>query len=188
MKPANPGGLEIADGDESILSGAVIGHEAMAPPPETPAPQVLKAEEAKAAQPVPTPGEDASVAQTVSLAPGVPPAPPPVTAAPEQRAPAVAAPPAARTTAPVAASPSTGGAQVQLAALSSEGAALSEWQRLAHKMPELLSSRRPAISRTEHDGRVFFRLRTGGFADIAQATSFCQHVREKGGGCSIASF
>ena len=179
VKPANPGGLEIAGGDDSILSGASLGKEAMAPPPEAPAPQVLQAEEAKAAQPALAPADDASTAQTVSLTPPAPapaPAPAVIAAAPAQPASARPAPAVA------------GGAQVQLAALSSEEAAMSEWQRLARKMPELLASRRPAVSRTERDGHVFFRLRTGGFTDIAQATSFCQHVREKGGGCSIASF
>jgi hypothetical protein len=78
--------------------------------------------------------------------------------------------------------------QVQLAALPTEQAAMTEWDRLSKKLPDMLASRRPAVSRVEHDGKTYYRLRTGGFTDVAQATSFCQHVREKGLGCSIASF
>jgi hypothetical protein len=86
-------------------------------------------------------------------------------------------------------SPSAGGAtQVQLAALTSEEQAMAEWARLSHKMPELFGVRHPAVTRTEHDGKTWFRLRTGGFADVAQATAFCQRVREKGAACAIASF
>jgi hypothetical protein len=77
---------------------------------------------------------------------------------------------------------------VQLAALASQEAAMTEWQRLSKRMPDLLASRHPAVQRVDVDGKTFFRLRTGGFADIAQATAFCTEVRAKGGGCSIASF
>ncbi len=190
VKPVNPGGLEVSGSDDSILSGAAFGKEAMAPPPEVPAPQVLKAEEAKnaaarLADAQPTPAiADAAVPRTTE---------PASLAAPEAPlvpVPAVTAPPApVAKTAPPALAPTFGGAtQVQLAALPTEEAAMGEWQRLAHKMPDLLASRRPAVSRTEREGKTFFRLRTGGFTDIAQATTFCQHVREKGAGCSIASF
>ncbi|MDR3533026.1 MAG: SPOR domain-containing protein [Rhodopila sp.] len=77
---------------------------------------------------------------------------------------------------------------VQLAALTSEEAAHNEWQQLSKRMPELLNGRQPAFSRTERDGHIFWRVRTSGFADIAQARSFCERVRAKGGGCSVADF
>jgi hypothetical protein len=80
-----------------------------------------------------------------------------------------------------------GHAAVQLAAVGSEEAALSEWQRLSHRMPDLLSGRQPTVSKTEHGGRTYYRLRTGGFADIAQATAFCEQVRAKGNGCMLTS-
>jgi hypothetical protein len=79
-------------------------------------------------------------------------------------------------------------AMVQLAALTSEDAARKEWQLLAKRMPELLTGRQPVFSRFDRDGHVFWRVRTTGFADPAQAHAFCDHVRAKGGGCSVADF
>jgi hypothetical protein len=75
---------------------------------------------------------------------------------------------------------------VQLAALDSEALARTEWERLLHRMPELLGGRSPIITRLERgDGKVFWRLRTAGFSDIAQATAFCEKVRERGAGCNL---
>ena len=112
------------------------------------------------------------------------------TVRPQQSAPAPAAP-AAAAPAPVAASSAPaaagGGAVVQLGALASEGAAQAEWQKLVRAVPEL-SGRAPIVQKTEHDGRTLWRLRTGGFADVADATAFCVRVRGKGGACTIASF
>jgi SPOR domain len=89
---------------------------------------------------------------------------------------------------PAPATASVGGALVQLAALTSEELAMVEWQRLEKKYPDLLGGRHPVITRSEHAGKTYWRLRTSGFADVAQATSFCDHIKAKGGGCSIASF
>jgi SPOR domain len=77
---------------------------------------------------------------------------------------------------------------VQLAALTSEEAAHAEWAQLAKKMPDLLNGRQPTYSRTERDGHTFWRVRTSGFADVAQARSFCDRVRAKGAGCAVADF
>jgi hypothetical protein len=79
-------------------------------------------------------------------------------------------------------------AMVQLAAVTSEEAARDEWHALAKRMPDLLNGRQPIFSRTDHDGHTFWRVRTSGFADVAQARAFCDHVRAKGGGCSVADF
>ena len=77
---------------------------------------------------------------------------------------------------------------VQLAAVASEQAAQAEWQRLSKRMPDLLGARKPTVQRVDRDGRTIWRVRTGGFADLAEATSFCARVRAKGASCSIAAF
>jgi hypothetical protein len=77
---------------------------------------------------------------------------------------------------------------VQLAALASEDAAHTEWAQLAKKLPELLNGRQPNFSRIDRDGHVFWRVRTGGFIDLAQARLFCEKIRAKSTGCTVADF
>ncbi len=193
VKPDNPGGMQIAGAEEQIMGGPGSGKaDAMAPAPEVPAPQALRAQ-VRAAQPAPPP-PPAAVEATEQ------PAPLP-TARPAEAAPAVVerAPPApvAKPMPAVAAKPAvvvkpavaeTGGTQVQLAAMDSEQAAMTEWQLLSKRMPDLLASRHPAVIRAERDGKAIYRLRTGGFADTAAATAFCGQLKAKGAGCAIASF
>ena len=185
VRPDNPGGMQVAGAEEQIMGGTASGQaDMMAPPPEVPQPQVLRAQIQAARQPAPPPPPPP--VQPVALS--NPPAPPPpaISAMPEQRpVPAAAKPlPAARAAVP----PVAGGTEVQLAAMETEAAAMAEWQRLAKRMPDLLASRHPAVQRADRDGKAIYRLRTGGFTDVAQATSFCTQVKAKGAGCSIASF
>jgi hypothetical protein len=79
-------------------------------------------------------------------------------------------------------------AMVQLAAVASEDAARSEWAQLSKKMPDLLNGRKPTFQKVERDGHIFWRLRTAGFGDETQARSFCDRIRAKGAGCSVADF
>jgi hypothetical protein len=197
VKPQNPGGMQVGGEDDAILSGVSGGKSGLAPAPEVPEPQALKAQERAAApSSPPAPSAAAPPAQKVSLTPAEP--------APQARQRAQAAMPlppkpaaaagryataSAKAAMPAAgAAPAGAGAQVQLAALPTEAAALSEWHRLAKRMPDLLGGHRPVVQKSERDGKTYYRLRTGGFADIAQATVFCEHVRAKGGGCAIAGF
>lgn len=77
---------------------------------------------------------------------------------------------------------------VQLAAVSSEDIARQEWQRLSRRMPDLLGERAPVVSKVERDGRTYWRLRVAGFADVDAAKAFCERVRAKSTGCSVADF
>jgi hypothetical protein len=186
VKPADPGGLDIADKDAAILSGDADGAASMAPPPEVPAPQALKAQEAKPAAPPPV---AAAVPAPVPAAPAAEPKP----ARPAAHAAAPKPPAPLPTAAVAAAAPATapaaaGSTQVQLAALATPEAALAEWQRLTRKMPDVLGGHQPAVVKAEREGHTFFRLRTGGFADLGHARDFCEKVKAKGAGCSIATF
>jgi len=169
VKPDNPGGMQIASSEEQIMGGVGAGKaDAMAPPAETPAPQRLRAQTKAVREPEPAP-------EPIEQAPA---------AAPPS---AVAAPPAPEPH-PVHAAPAAGGLQVQLAALESEQAARLEWQRLSKRMPELLGDRHADVQHVERGGHTLYRLRMGGFADVAAAASFCAQVRIKGAGCAIATF
>jgi Flp pilus assembly protein TadD len=75
--------------------------------------------------------------------------------------------------------------QVQFAALPTEADAHAEWQRLQHRMPTLLNDRAPVFTRVKVNGQIFWRVRTGGFPDDAQAEGFCQQVRQAGANCAI---
>jgi len=215
VKPANPGGLQVAGaGNEIFSGGSDTTVDRLAPPPETPDPQGLRtAAPPKAAPALLTrgPASDAAAQGIAPVAAGstpvaasqAPPGPAPAVAArtpapaaapiaaAAKPAVAAAAPTARAAEAPVAAverGAASKGAVVQLAALTSEPAAKAEWERLAKRWPDLFGGHQPAFSKIEHGGQVFWRVRTGGFDGVGQATVFCQRLRAKGGGCSVADF
>jgi hypothetical protein len=74
---------------------------------------------------------------------------------------------------------------VQLAALPTEEAAKQQWALLQHHLPDLLRGHDPAISKVEVEGRLWWRVRTGGFADPAAARVFCDQVHAQGGACDV---
>jgi Flp pilus assembly protein TadD len=78
------------------------------------------------------------------------------------------------------------GVLVQLAgpAPSPEGAVV-KWQRLKKQMPDLLDGREPSVVEVTFRGEPVWRVRTGGFADEAEATTFCQRVRSTGTTCTL---
>lgn len=178
VKPENPGGMQVAGAEELGVGSRSDG---MAPASEAPAPQALRAQ-LQAGRPAapPHPGPAAGTTEAPAEPAHAPAASTTHASAPPTLAPAVTAAPAPAT--------ASGSASVQLAALETEGGANAEWQRLSKRIPDLLGDRRPVVQRVERDGRAVWRLRTGGFADMAEATSFCVRVRAKGLPCTIASF
>ena len=205
VKPANPGGLQVAGAGNDIFSGGSdTGVDKLAPAPETPDPQALRAPPPPPPKPSP-----AAVAAAPAAPPAAPvvartPAAPPVSAAQNTShaitpapQPVIASAPLKRVEPAPAAKPAVtpepnrvgrGGALVQLAALSSEEAAKAEWTTLSKRMPDLLAGHQASISKVEHGGHVFWRVRTGGFNDVAQASAFCGRVRAKGASCAVADF
>jgi hypothetical protein len=176
VKPDNPGGMQVAGANEDILSGGTESATGkLAPPPEAPSPQALRAPPPPAvAPPAPAPAPIVTASQ-----------PPVATTTPKPVVTAKPVEPAAEKRPAVV---PAGNTLVQLAAVRSEDAAKSEWERLSKRFPELLGSHHPAFSKTERDGRTLWRVRTGGFSDVPQATSFCEKVRAKGAACSVADF
>lgn len=177
--PTDPGGLTVPGADQQIMSGDA---HSTAPPQLAPAP--------------PTP----AVAQLDQDA-GVPLTPPPATAAPATAAPATAATASAKPAAATAAAtppaaakppppppPPSGPAQVQLAATADAPGAQSAWAALKQKMPDLLAGKLPLILPAVVNGNSVWRLRLGGFANYAEAQSFCAKVIAKGAACAVTPF
>jgi hypothetical protein len=187
VKPDNAGGMQVAGADEQVMGEQSRSAQGMAPRAEAPAPQALRAQQQlpplpdapAAAAPVPGPTAPSSPAAVAGS--GV--SPLPDTPRPPARAGVAAAKPALP-----AAAPAAGVTLVQLAAVDTEQGAQAEWQRLAKRMPDALGDRRLVLQRAEHDGKAVWRVRTGGFSDVADATAFCSRLRAKGASCTIAAF
>jgi hypothetical protein len=211
VRPDDPGGLRVPNLDKDVYEQIQRGArqpaparptaprvESLLPPPEAPKPLPVEpvaltpgpspqqlAREPELPAPVP---QAASAPQppAASSAPPPDPTPPRAAATPASPPPAqqAAVPPASPAAAPP---PGQGRVQVQLAAVPTEQAAAAEWERLRRRMPDLLGNQRLIVSRGEREGgQPFFRIRTGGFADNAQARAFCDQVRQRGGSCFVA--
>jgi hypothetical protein len=188
VKPADPGGMTVTGADFGGPAGA---GPHLAPAAEQPElselhhqVRTMKKELARQA---------AANAEALKLAEAAASRPKVVAVAPVQRASATAmlpprepALPRFAEALPVAAD--AGGTDVQFAAFTDAAAARTEWESLVKKTPELLGGRRPEITRTDSGGRTMWRLRTGGFASVADAAGFCAKMRAHGADCSIAAF
>ncbi len=189
MKPADPGGMQIPGlSADAGSAGDTAAPDKLAPAPEAPDPQALSHLRTAAATPPAAVPPPVAVSVPQAVVPAAPPAR--SVAATAVKPVAVAAAPVSpeRHAAPAVAHPAPGGTLVQLAAVGSEAAAKQEWDRLAHRMPSVLGARRPVISKIDHDGHELWRVRTGAFATEAEAGEFCQQVRAKGAGCTVAAF
>lgn len=182
IKPLDPGGMKVV-GAEAAASGV----ESLAAAAEKPAIHALRArararapELAHAAQP---PALAAASLPQAGLPPRTTAVATPSAATPSAGAHAV---PASSPT--LGGTPTLRGTTVQLAAFETQQAAEQDWGKLAEKIPGLFNSHQPFVERAQVAGRTVYRLRTGGFADIASATIFCGRVRSHGGDCSIAAF
>ena len=183
IRPDDPGGLRVPNQDELIFErnrgGAPVAGGRLAPEPEGPRLDALRAQVAQPPRPAAPPPPAATSA--------APAAPQPAPAAAAPAAPASA--PAAAAPQPAAArpAPAPGGTiRVQLGALTSDEAARAEWDRLAARHADLLGAFRPQVVRFDREGQsTLFRLRTGGFADVAAARSFCEQMQARRVPCTV---
>jgi hypothetical protein len=75
------------------------------------------------------------------------------------------------------------GRVVQLGAFDTPDQAEGEWQRLTLAHADLLGGRERTVERAVTNGRTFYRLRAGGFADLSEARRFCVALVANGAAC-----
>jgi hypothetical protein len=105
------------------------------------------------------------------------PAPEAISATPPTQAgaPQLAAPPSFAASGPYVA---------QLAALQSEASVQPAWTRLSSRAPNLFAQAHLDVQRADLGQRgVYFRIRAGYFADRANASRFCERIRQLGQDC-----
>jgi outer membrane biosynthesis protein TonB len=197
---------EVEAGAKSAAEEASVFEQVEAPRPNVePTPEVRPEAppvEAAVAPPPPKPVEVKPAETKAAPAPAKPvetktAAPKPVETKPVQTAaaPAAAAPTAS---APISPTPQpqalAGGAfkpafaaggkfAVQIAAVGSEAAAVTEWNRHAKSSPELFSAAERFVVQADVNGRTVYRLRAGSFASSGDADAFCSAFKAKGGQC-----
>jgi len=185
IKPLDPGGMKFSGADIGATGGQ--GPQ-LAPSAEQPEIAALKAQLRQVKKELAKQAE--ATAQPEKIAQAAPSPPKVVAPAPFDRALATThmVSPSADAPSPATAPVPASGTEVQLAAFSSNDAAHSAWASLAQQAPDLLHGHKPDISRVDVGGRTMWRLRTGGFATVAEAASFCAKVQARSGSCSIAAF
>ncbi len=174
VRPDDPGGLRVPNQNALVLerpgnrqSAAQTGRPAGVVP-ETEAPNLDLLRAAVAPPPVVAPQP---VPREVQL---------PDLAAISEAAPQPAAEPAA---APEPA-PRTGRVMVQLAAVTSEEGARSEFERISRRVPDLFEGLTPVVQRLDRDGQIpLFRVRARGFNDQDSARQFCEALRGRNFAC-----
>ncbi|KNG95478.1 SPOR domain-containing protein [Pseudaestuariivita atlantica] len=72
---------------------------------------------------------------------------------------------------------------VQLGAFDSAEVARSEWERLSSKFDAYLDGKQRVVQRAKSGGRVFYRLRAMGFADLSDARRFCSALTAQRADC-----
>ena len=78
----------------------------------------------------------------------------------------------------------SGGYVAQLAALQSQAAVEPAWTRLSSRAPNLFGQAHLDVERADLGQRgVYFRVRAGYFADRANASRFCERIRQMGQDC-----
>jgi hypothetical protein len=172
----------------------------LAPPPEQPQPRPIARPPApapvtvtplRAAEPAPSaPAPVKEVAaKPLRVAAANPPAAPKPTPAPAASAAKPVKPPkptpAVAAQAPVPAAASGGGVLVQIGAFSSSALAEKGWSDAAHAAPGQMAGKTRKVEAASKDGKTFYRAFVGGFANHADAVSFCSSLKAAGKPCFV---
>jgi hypothetical protein len=72
---------------------------------------------------------------------------------------------------------------VQLGAFPSADVARSEWDRLQVKFGDYLGDKQRVVQKATSGGRVFYRLRAMGFADLSDARRLCSALKAENADC-----
>ncbi len=167
------------DGDAAGGAAPAATETASAVPQSDPSP-------AQAAREPPSPAEPAPPPAAAELAPPAAAKPaPPAAAKPPAESP-VATPVAERPAPPAAPQTATAGRYfVQISSLLSAASAKREWARLQRAHPAILGGREADVQRATVKGRVYHRLRTGGFETRREAGSLCARLKTRKQDCLV---
>lgn len=72
---------------------------------------------------------------------------------------------------------------VQLGAFASEDIAAEEWSKLSRRFDDYLGDKTRVIQQAQSGGRVFYRLRAMGFADLSDARRLCSALKAERADC-----
>ncbi|MET0274980.1 MAG: SPOR domain-containing protein [Phenylobacterium sp.] len=160
--------------------------EAGQPPQFAPPPEQPLARPAPAAPVVVTPPPAPAPTQPVTASPALRPALP-AAQAPAAKAPApkaITPAPKVVTPAPVAAAPAaTGGAVVQIGAVSSTALADKAWNDAMAIAPS--AGKGKSVQKIDKDGATLYRTAVTGFASKADAAAFCNRLKAAGTSCFV---
>ena len=72
---------------------------------------------------------------------------------------------------------------MQLGAFASPEIALSEWQKLQSRFGAYLGDKDVVVQKANSGGKVFYRLRAVGFADLSDARRLCATLKAQNTDC-----
>jgi cytoskeletal protein RodZ len=179
-QPQDPAaGLQIYKEDQPVAA-----HPQFTSPPEQPQPR--QAPPAVVIAPPPAAAPTTPVGSGVPLRPAIAaqaaPAPKAVTPAPK----AVAAAPAPKAApAPTAKASASGGAVVQIGAVSSTALADKAWNDAVAVAPGLAAGKGKSVEKIDKNGGVLYRTAVTGFASREAATAFCNKLKSAGKSCFV---
>jgi len=195
-QPDDPAaGLQIY---QSENGQAQAGKPNFVAPPEQPAERTSPAQ----AAPPPAPAPTTPVAASAELRPALPPpvapqvttpaapraaqpAPAPIKAAPARPAPVKAAAPKPEPVKPPAPARTSGGAAVQIGAVSSTALADAAWKDAVRIAPGLAAGKGKGVEKIDKNGHVLFRTAVTGFASKTEAAAFCAKLKAAGKACFV---